>query len=64
MAAMDSYHLFVSQLTPREREALQGLLRIQQRDLLAARSEEARVRLVNEFMKDAREFLSQTKKRS
>jgi hypothetical protein len=62
MAAWDAFTAFVTELPPREKEALGDLVHNQKGDLLAARSEDARVRLVEEFIRDAKDLLSGTRK--
>lgn len=64
MAAMDTFRSFLASLTPRERDSLQDLVHDQESDLLAARSEDARVRLVNDFIRVAHESLPPHKKHS
>jgi hypothetical protein len=62
MAAMDTFLSVLDSMTPRERDLLQDLVRNQESDLLASRSEEARVRLVNEFIRQVHESLPPHKK--
>ena len=57
MAATERFEEYVGGLTAREREALQGVLAHCRAELLAARSEEARVRIVEEFVQDIRDRL-------
>ena len=57
MAATERFEEYIGGLTPREREAVQGVLARYRAELLAARSEEARVRIVDEFVKDIRDRL-------
>ncbi len=58
MAATERFKEYIEALTPRDREALHGVLAHFRAELLAARSEEARVRMVEEFVKDIRDRLS------
>ncbi|MCC6396749.1 MAG: hypothetical protein IT282_06990 [Bacteroidetes bacterium] len=57
MAATEKFEEYVGGLTSREREALQRVLAHCRAELLAARSEEARVRIVEEFVQDIRDRL-------
>lgn len=54
MAAADLFESVVADLPDRERAALADALRSWRTDLLAARSEDARVRLVAEFIQEIR----------
>jgi len=58
MAATERFEEYIGALAKREREAIQGVLSHFRAELLAARSEEARVRMVEEFVKDIRDRLS------
>ncbi|HXX63878.1 MAG TPA: hypothetical protein VEO56_08780 [Bacteroidota bacterium] len=62
MAAQDTFASYISAITPREREALKDLIITCQADLFAARSEEARLRVVNDFLRDSRSALKVQKK--
>ena len=55
MAAYDALEGFIASLSEAERAALRDELRVLRAELLAARSEDARVRLVHEFMREAKE---------
>lgn len=55
MAAYDALEGFVRSLSDGERKALLGELKLVHSELLAARSEDARVRLVHEFIEGVRE---------
>ncbi len=57
MAAVQHFEKFCADLTEKDRRILEEVIRIRRADLLAARSEESRVRLVNDFVKDALAFL-------
>ncbi len=61
MAAQDKFESVVASLTPEEREQLKGYLRIKRDELLAARSEDARVRLVREFTSEVHNLLAGTR---
>jgi hypothetical protein len=57
MAAVQHFEKFCADLTEKDRRILEDVIRTRRADLLAARSEESRVRIVNEFVNDALEFL-------
>ena len=57
MAAKERFEEYIGGLTPRERETVQGVLTHYRAELLVARSEDARVRIVDEFVKDIRDRL-------
>ncbi|HXG01554.1 MAG TPA: hypothetical protein VNL69_12230 [Bacteroidota bacterium] len=61
MAAVDAFHRFLSTLSPEDRAQLDGLIREWREELLAARSEEARLRIVQEFIAEARERMKKKK---
>ena len=54
MAAQDMFDAFTAALPERDREALRDAIRARRDDMFAARSEEARVRLADQFMREAR----------
>jgi hypothetical protein len=62
MAASEAFERFLAALTQRERDALKELIHAQREDLFAARSEEAQLRIVHEFVREAHDRL-QTAKR-
>jgi hypothetical protein len=62
MAAWDTFAAWTGSLRDHEREPLKELIRNTNEDLLAARSEEARERIVNELLREARETLKPLKK--
>ena len=62
MAAWDTFTVLAESLRDNEREPLKDLIRNTNEDLLAARSEEARVRIVNELLREAREAMKPLKK--
>lgn len=62
MAAWDLFTSFLDSLTAKERDALKDLTSSHRVDLLAARSEEARVRLANDFVNEARELTRAAKR--
>jgi hypothetical protein len=54
MAAVDLFESVVAELSEKERTMLADSLRSWRTDLLAARSEDARVRLVSDFIQEIR----------
>lgn len=62
MAAYDALEGFLRSLNEAERAGLAGEVKMLRAELLAARSEDARVRLVHEFMRVSRESHSAAKK--
>jgi hypothetical protein len=62
MAAWELFTSFLDSLTAKERDALKELTASHRTDLLAARSEEARVRMANDFVKAAKEYLKAAKR--
>ena len=52
MAAADLFDDVVGGLSEKERDQLKEFVRTRQQDLLAARSEDARVRIVEEFIRE------------
>jgi hypothetical protein len=58
MAAQDTFDAVVSSLTATEREQLKDYLRARRGDLLAARSEDARVRLTTELTEEVHDLLT------
>jgi hypothetical protein len=62
MAAWESFTSYLDSLTGKERDALKELTASHRTDLLAARSEEARVRMANDFVKAAKEYLKAVKR--
>jgi len=57
MAAVNEFQNVVDRLSARERETLSDYVRQVRDDLLAARSEEARVRIAEEFIVEAHDRL-------
>lgn len=56
------FESFAAALPERDREALRELIAARRGDMLAARSEEARVRVAEEFMREARAAMKTQKK--
>ncbi len=61
MAAVDAFEQFLSSLTAEDRELLDGYIKEQRDELFAARSEDARLRIVREFLAEVRELLKKKK---
>lgn len=57
MAAEDLFVSFVAKLTEKERLKLMDAVKNRRADLFAARSEDARVRIVNDFLQEAHDLL-------
>jgi hypothetical protein len=57
MAAIDTFENILGNLSDHDREGLKGIIRIAQEDILAARSEEARLRIVNDFAREGHHAL-------
>jgi hypothetical protein len=57
MAAFERYQAVVASLPNRDRDALKDMIQREWEELLAARSEEARVRLVDTFVAEAHDRL-------
>ena len=62
MAAREMFESFTAGLPERDREALRELIVARRVDMMAARSEEARVRVAEEFMREARAGMKVQKK--
>ncbi len=62
MAARDLFESYAASLPDRDREALRELIAARRTDMLAARSEEARVRVAEDFIREARSALKTQKK--
>lgn len=58
MAAQDTFDNVVSSLTKGEQGQLKDYLRLKREELLAARSEDARVRLTTEFIAEVHDLLA------
>ena len=57
MAAVDTFWAFLNELHVTDKERLGEFIKQQREQLLAARSEEARVRIVQNFMAEAHDRL-------
>jgi hypothetical protein len=62
MAAREMFESFIAAVPERDREILRELIGARRGDMLAARSEEARVRVADEFIREARTGLKVQKK--
>lgn len=62
MAAWETFTAVTGALSNQEREPAKDLIMNTNNDLLAARSEEARVRIVNDLIRELREALKPAKK--
>jgi hypothetical protein len=62
MAARDLFESYTGSLQERDRDALRELIAARRTDMLAARSEEARVRVAEDFIREARSALKTQKK--
>ena len=61
MAAFDSYHAFNASMPERDVNSVKELQTLAWSDLVAARSEEARLRLVENYMSEVKEKLVRRK---
>jgi hypothetical protein len=59
MAAEELFASVLAKLTEKERLKLAAPIKIRKADLLAARSEEARLRIANEFLQEAHDLLQE-----
>lgn len=62
MAAREMFESFIAALPERDREILRELIGARRVDMLSARSEEARVRVAEEFIREARTSMKVQKK--
>jgi hypothetical protein len=56
------FESFIAALPERDRDVLRDLIGVRRSDMLAARSEEARVRVADEFIREARTTVKVQKK--
>ena len=61
MAAQDTFDKFNGSLAPRDREKSRDLTKATMEELLAVRSEDARVRLVHQYIKQLHDLLRNEK---
>lgn len=59
MAADQRFESFNSSLSDLERDQIRDLIKNKRNELMAARSEDARVRLIHEYILEVREMLGQ-----
>lgn len=64
MAARDAFEQFIESLPEGKKALLDGFIKQQRDELLAARSEDARLRIVQEFIEEVRERLADHKSRT
>jgi hypothetical protein len=62
MAAVDFFNEFLKSLTEKDQQVLADLITRTRADLLAARSEDARVRIVEFFIEEAHEGIRSSKR--
>jgi len=62
MSATEMFQAFNNGLSTSERALIETLLRSRSEELMAARSEDARVRLAESYIGEAREWLKHSKK--
>jgi hypothetical protein len=55
MAASETFVSYTAALSHKERTLLQGLITARRADLFAARSEDARLRILRDFLEEAKE---------
>jgi hypothetical protein len=61
MAAFDTYQAFTRSIPERDQQGLRDLQSMTWNDLVAARSEEARLRVVENYMREVHERLTKQK---
>lgn len=59
MAAHDTFESFNASLSPEDCQQLKEFINSERQELLAARSEDARVRIVYEYIKQVHEMLQE-----
>ena len=62
MAAYDSFEQFNASLSQGDRKSLRDLIKARNAEMLAARSEDARLRLVQSYIEEVHELLRVVKK--
>ncbi len=62
MAAIDLFNRVLHDLTEEEQKSLAGLIATARQNLLAARSEDASVRLAEDFVKSVHDLTKQTRR--
>ncbi len=61
MAAIDTFHFFNASISDKDRQHIHDLLKTESSELLAARSEDARIRIVEGYMQQVRSLLGRFK---
>lgn len=61
MAAKDAFEHFINTLTPETKEKLRDFIREQRAEMFAARSEDERSRITDEFVKEVHDRLRKGK---
>jgi hypothetical protein len=61
MSAVDTFEKFTSSLSSRTQESIKDFIRLQRTELLAARSEDARNRVVQNYITGVHDLLEDTK---
>jgi hypothetical protein len=61
MAAQETFDNFIASLSPAERERLKDLIILEREQLLSARSEDARLRLVHDFIVEVNDLVGAEK---
>jgi len=64
MSAVDAFEEFVSSIPPEGRARVEHFIASQRADLLASRSEDARLRVTSGFMQEVNELLHRDRKRA
>ena len=59
MAAVDMFDEFSSSLSKKDAESIRELVKIRRAELLAARSEDARIRVARSYIEEVSEILGQ-----
>ena len=62
MAAVDLFETFIAHMSDEARRTLAADIATRRKDLLAARSEDARVRIATDFIEDLRARAAETKR--
>lgn len=57
MAAVEMFESILTELSDKEREAIAASIKGKRAELLAARSEDARLRIVTEYQREVRDLL-------
>jgi hypothetical protein len=60
VAAIDMFELFNASLSKKEADSVRELVQLRRRELLVARSEDARLRLAQEYIEEVRKIFKST----